>query len=364
MPLLNGGFEVWSGLPLDADHWTRFTFGTTGFGSWVREVVIVKVGTYSARISAGGYAHGRGYRQLVDATPYRGKTITVIAWGRGYNGSSCDLSVGVDGTGGWTQYDDINERNVWEPKSISGDVPMDATEIAISVRTYCPGIYGPVYTFWDAVTLSTLPAVTTNPATLIGTTSATLHGTLDDDGGEACACGFEWGETVAYGNITPTDSKTTGQTFSQVIVGLDPNKTYHFQAFATNPSGTIYGADETFTTDPLPPAVVIPTVTTNPATAITTGHATLNGFLNDDGGEACGCGFEWGTTIIYGITTPTDSKVTGETLSQVIGGLDPGTEYHFRAFATNSEGTGYGDDMSFTTALAISRGYALSREEL
>ena len=86
---------------------------------------------------------------------------------------------------------------------------------------------------------------------------ATLNGLLVDDGGEACDCGFEWGLTVAYGNITPTDSKTTGQNFSQTILGLLPNRTYHFRAIATNSAGVSYGADRTFTTP-----VLMPTTTT------------------------------------------------------------------------------------------------------
>ena len=91
------------------------------------------------------------------------------------------------------------------------------------------------------------PEVTTDPALLIGL-SATPNGTLDSGGGiEPCDCGFEWGETEAYGNTTPTGRKTTGETFSQVITGLDSNKTYHFRAFATG-FGTSYGADRTFTT--------------------------------------------------------------------------------------------------------------------
>jgi len=107
-------------------------------------------------------------------------------------------------------------------------------------------------------------------------------------------------------------------------------------------------------------AIILPSVTTDPATSVEKETATLNGKLDDDGGEPCQCGFEWG----MGFTTPTESKVTGETFSQVIGGLNPGTEYHFRAFATNSAGTGYGDDMTFSTQPVISLAHALSREEL
>lgn len=101
-----------------------------------------------------------------------------------------------------------------------------------------------------------IPLVTTDVST-----SPVLDGTLNDDGGEACACGFQWGETVAYGNITPTQNRTTGQTFTQTLVGLDPNKTYHFRAFATNSAGTGYGSDRVL--------LSLPGVRTDPATGVT-----------------------------------------------------------------------------------------------
>ncbi|MBA7633358.1 hypothetical protein ES703_40924 [subsurface metagenome] len=96
--------------------------------------------------------------------------------------------------------------------------------------------------------LVAIPAGTTDAATSVKATTATLNGTLDDDGEAACDCGFEYGETTAYGTTTPTESKETGETFSQAITGLDPDTTYHFRAIATNVVGTSYGIDETFTT--------------------------------------------------------------------------------------------------------------------
>ena len=102
-----------------------------------------------------------------------------------------------------------------------------------------------------------LPATTTDPATALLATEATLNGTLDDDGGVACDCGFDWGETVGYGNTTPTQSKTTGQTFAQTISGLTPGKTYHFRAFATNPAGTAVGSDRILTTPGGGPQAII-----------------------------------------------------------------------------------------------------------
>jgi len=118
------------------------------------------------------------------------------------------------------------------------------------------------------------PQVTTDPALWIGLLSATANGTLDNEGLEPCDCGFEWGETAAYGNTTPTEKKETGDSFSQLITGLLPNTTYLFRAFATNAAGTGYGADRTFITAP---AMILPTVTTDPATWRGAIAATNNG---------------------------------------------------------------------------------------
>ncbi|MBA7639850.1 hypothetical protein ES703_47510 [subsurface metagenome] len=98
-----------------------------------------------------------------------------------------------------------------------------------------PGVFG-------------IPTCTTDAPTLIASRQAVLNGTLDDDGNEACDCGFEWGLTVAYGNVTATQSRTIGQTFDQTIVDLKPGTIYHFRALATNDQGPDQGLDRSFTT--------------------------------------------------------------------------------------------------------------------
>lgn len=117
----------------------------------------------------------------------------------------------------------------------------------------------------------------------------------------------------------------------------------------------------------LPPPVVPPTLTTDPATDIVQKLATLNGTLDNDGGEACQVRFQYGLTIGYGTDTEWQSgKETTDTFEQAISGLEPNTTYHFRAQAKNSAGTASGADRTFTTQelLIISKAYALSREEL
>jgi len=189
------------------------------------------------------------------------------------------------------------------------------------------------------------PSVTTEPPTNIGATSATLHGMLDSDGGLPSDCGFEWGLDTGYGSISPTEQKSTGETFSQIIDGLQPNVTYHFRAFATNPYGTSYGSDLSFTT-----TAVLPAVATVSATDIRVSKATLNGVLTDDGGEPCDSGFEWGLTAGYGNETPWQSdKHLGDAFVQPIASLEADTVYHFRARARNSAGLASGADMTFRT---------------
>jgi len=97
------------------------------------------------------------------------------------------------------------------------------------------------------------PQVTTDPATEVGLVAAALNGILDDDGGMACECWFEWGLDTSYGNVTSPISKTTGEKFSHILEGLIPETTYHFRALASNIFGTSHGADREFrTTTELP----------------------------------------------------------------------------------------------------------------
>jgi len=101
-----------------------------------------------------------------------------------------------------------------------------------------------------------LPSVTTGNATLVEETTATLHGTVTDDGGEACQYRFQWGTTQGgpyTDNTTWTGSKTTGQSFSAAITGLSKGTKYYFIAEAKNSAGIDNGTELSFLTKPDPP---------------------------------------------------------------------------------------------------------------
>jgi len=94
----------------------------------------------------------------------------------------------------------------------------------------------------------TPPAVTTNVASSVTTTSARLHGNLTDTGGESCQVWFEYGKTTAYSSSTPPHPLLSPSTFSAELTDLEDNTTYLFRAAASNSNGSVYGDDISFTT--------------------------------------------------------------------------------------------------------------------
>jgi len=109
----------------------------------------------------------------------------------------------------------------------------------------------------------------------------------------------------------------------------------------------------------IPPilSLPLPEVTTGPATEIRLIEATINGFLEDDGGLLCNCAFEWGLTESYGKVTSIQNKTAGEHFSQILTGLEPDTIYHFRALASNVFGLSHGMDRAFRTLSTMPPSY-------
>ncbi len=108
--------------------------------------------------------------------------------------------------------------------------------------------YGSDTTF-TTLPLTGFPIVTTNPATNVATSAATLNGLLDPHG-LTTSVYFQYGTTTNYGRTTATQSYT-GNTYRNIAVnigGLATNTTYHFRIVAANSVGTRFGSDRTFTT--------------------------------------------------------------------------------------------------------------------
>jgi len=142
--------------------------------------------------------------------------------------------------------------------------------------------------------------------------------------------------------------------FVSFLSGLTANTPYYTRAYATNNVGTAYGDELTFTTLD----VTMPTVTTSPVIDITATTATSGGNVTSDGGAAVTVrGVCWSTSpnpTLAGDHT-TDGAGTGTFVSNLTG-LTPNTPNYVRAYATNSVGTAYGNELSFTTLAGFTCG--------
>jgi hypothetical protein len=207
-------------------------------------------------------------------------------------------------------------------------------------------VYGAEKTF---TTSTTAPSVTTNDATNLATTSATLNGELASLGtASSINVSFEWGLAESYGNETTPESKTATDEYGAPLSGLSPNTTYHFRAKAVG-HGTTYGADAQFTT-----GTTAPSVATKDATNISTNSAWLNGELASLGtAVSATVSFVWGTTSggPYNHETAPEARGIGA-FSSELGGLDAGITYYCKAKADGDRAPVYGVERSFTTLTA------------
>src|SRR5439155_1172122 len=126
------------------------------------------------------------------------------------------------------------------------------------------------------VAVAAAPSVTTDAASGVTGTGATLNGTLNPNG-QASTWYFEYGPNTGYGVKTAVKTTAAGTkptSVSAPVSSLATGTTYHFRLVATNGSGTTLGGDQSFTTSG-PPAVI-----TGTAQSVATTSATLTGSVN------------------------------------------------------------------------------------
>lgn len=105
---------------------------------------------------------------------------------------------------------------------------------------------------------------------------------------------------------------------------------------------------------PDPPTINLPAISTTLISSVTTSSATSGGTISpDESASIMMRGIVWHTSPnpTISLTTKTeDGSGTGGFTSSM-SGLDGAVKYYVRAYATNSAGTGYGNELSFTTLL-------------
>nr|MCU0323256.1 hypothetical protein [Chitinophagaceae bacterium] len=217
----------------------------------------------------------------------------------------------------------------------------------------------------NVVPIGTAPTVSTNTVTA-GINTANINGTVNAGlpipSMPIDNYGVIWhtantGITVSLPTktvVTPPNMNTFPGNFTNQATGLIPNGTqYYARAYVRALDGNVYyGAILPFTTL----AATLPVITTTPAYNVLSNKATSGGINIDSGGlTILQKGVCWSTTPnpTTALATKTSQGAFAANFTSLINSLDPSTTYYVRAYAVNAVGTGYGQEISFTTGAAV-----------
>ena len=243
------------------------------------------------------------------------------------------------------------------PNPVTGNTP---TVVSAGITGLTPGVtyhfrikavsshgtcYGEDMTF---ATSGQLPIAITLQASDVQVTTATMNGTVNANN-LPTVFAFEYGLTSSYGyTASPSSNQVTGTTDVRVninLLGLSAETTYHYRVVATNQLGTTYGEDVAFTTGS------ILSLSTNPIIEVAYNSAIGGGNITNDGGYAITArGVCW--SKVQNPTINNDHTIDGSGIGSFTSQmkcLDEQSTYYVRSYATNTEGTVYGDQRSFTT---------------
>ena len=216
-------------------------------------------------------------------------------------------------------------------------------------------VYGEDKTF----TTYAPPTVTTDTATNVTYSSATLIGTVNPNGMKTSVC-FYYGPGAGEVNTKKQDvgSGTSPLSASATISDLRPGTTYYYRMEASSFAGTVSGPQMSFTTPALSPSV-----TTDDATHIANHTAILNATINPLETNVSYY-FQWGpyeNPAAY--KTHVKSVGSGSKpvkVSATVSGLKPGTgyyytilaDYNYRIGGVESRGQVNGENRTFTTLIS------------
>jgi DNA-binding beta-propeller fold protein YncE len=341
--------------------------------------------------SAGMATDASGDIYLSTSTPARGSVAKYNANGKlqgGSNVDECGCATGiavdpasedlyVDGGNRVEHFLASNTSEIAKPNDSfglsNGPSPLVyGAGLAVNTSTGAVYVAEAASASVDVFIPATLPDVTTEAATAVGKTTASLQGRVDPDGIDVSSCEFQYKIEAepSYTHSVPCEQSpaeigkgTSPVTVTAELTALEPGTSYRYRLVATNATDNATNSDgreESLTTSP-----AVDALTTGPVENLTGDAATLTGSLSPDGSDAHYY-FQYGTSTTYGSTSPalpgTDAgngganclppggvECSAVAAERTITGLGVATAYHYRLVATNSFGTTYGEDMSFTT---------------
>lgn len=204
-----------------------------------------------------------------------------------------------------------------------------------------------------ATNSTVLATLNTLAATNIKTTTATLNGEILTDGSPKYSeRGFVYSEssmpTLGSCIQKVTSTLTDSNTYSASVAGLIKGKTYYVRAYAINAGAEAYSTNEVS----FAPSDVLPQVSTQAVTNIsrTAGKATFNGTIIDEGEPIyTERGFVYATTHNPMVDSDTKVVASGKGSGEFVANatnLVVGDTYYVRAYATNTQGTAYGEEVT------------------
>lgn len=161
--------------------------------------------------------------------------------------------------------------------------------------------------------------------------------------------------TGSFSVIYTAAANSTSYSDSSVSAG----QTYIYRVNSYNATGNSANYTNEITVS-IPNAVVLPTVQSTAISSLLTTSAISGGNVTADGGATVTArGVVWSTSsnpTVALATKTVDGTGTGIFTSNITG-LTANTTYYVRAYATNSVGTSYGNEISFTTMPTIGQSY-------
>lgn len=219
--------------------------------------------------------------------------------------------------------------------------------------------FGPTCTFTtNKYSVPSFDQTCINP-TNISNYNATIYASIKSSDGITYSRGFLVSKSSSPSVLDITNVNTIGTSGEQISSNimsltlssnngfLTPATTFYYRAYLTNSVGTGYGPICSFTT------LDVPKVVTGSVTNLLSTSATLNGSIVNNGGETIAngsVGFEWSYINSFqpGGYSFTSAIFNSPNFSRTRT-FPSRTNIYYRAYATNSVGTGYGAVVMFRT---------------
>jgi hypothetical protein len=346
----------------------------------------IKAGGYTLLFSHSNYSENNGYVDVIkDQTVTRDITLTknvlsLSPTSLDFGANETEKSVTLTHSSGGTIYYNLTSDYSWIIiENTSGTITSGTKFITVKVlRTelYAGNYTGNMTINYNGgsiiipVNISvgdvstpatvTIPEVLTDQVIGVTLSAAQVSATLTSLGGATTVTDYGHCWSTSPNPATSNDKTTFGstnvtQSFTSNLTGLSANTIYYVRAYAVNSAGTGYGDQIYFTTNS---NITIPVVSTGIYPDIWSNSATVYGTVSDDGGSGVTqrgiCYSIFPNPNINNSSSINEGSGTGN-FSCYMSGLFFNTTYYVKAYATNSAGTAYGDQISFTTEKNITK---------